>query len=328
MENSQRAILAPLLGLGFGWVLFMFAAWSNLFIQPEYDTAGNYLNAGASVQPSTYLYLGGIALYSLGAFLGLRIASRQRSAEGPGHPLTLAAYRLGNLAVIIGLASAAIFAMANFLGAFGDGGTDSLTVRIFAVYIPIVLSAALVVGLLLLSFVYRGDPGDADSLGVSARQRALGWGYAVPILAAAAAIVFGLTVYDVTGTSLDAWIWVIIQVLIAAGIILGTRFARRARAEIPSPPKPRTALASGAWNLNFVLSIVFGGVVSIMAFVFGSAAFEKLRDYNFDYEGWEIRSVTVSWIVADFAPAIMLIALVIIGLYAAITERHRDEARR
>ena len=76
MENSQRAILAPLIGLGFGWILFMFAAWSNLFIQPEYDSAGNYLNDGASVQPSTYLYLAGIALYSLGALRGLRIASR------------------------------------------------------------------------------------------------------------------------------------------------------------------------------------------------------------------------------------------------------------
>ena len=330
MENSQRAILAPLLGLGFGWILFMFAAWSNLFIQPEYDSAGNYLNDGASVQPSTYLYLAGIALYSLGALTGLRIASRQRSEEGPGHPLTLAAYRFGNLAVIIGLAGGAIFAIGNFLSAFGGGDSGSLTVRIFAVYIPIVLSAALVVVLLLLSFVYRGDPSEAADAapGVSARQKALGWGYAIPILAAAAAIIFGLTVYDVTGTSLEAWVWVIIQVIIAAGIILGTRFARRARAEKPAPPKPRTALASGAWNLNFVLSIVFGGVVSVMAFVFGSGAFEKLRDYNFDYLGWEIASVNLSWIIGDFAPAFMLITLVIVGLFATITERHREEARR
>ena len=76
---------------------------------------------------------------------------------------------------------------------------------------------------------------------------------------------------------------------------------------------------------NFVLSIVFGGVVSVMAFVFGIGAFEQLRDYNFDYAGWEIEPVTFSWVVGDFAPALVLIALVIIGLYATITERHRVE---
>jgi len=50
-----------------------------------------------------------------------------------------------------------------------------------------------------------------------------------------------------------------------------------------------------------------------------------LRDYNFDYAGWEIEPVTFSWVVGDFAPALVLIALVIIGLYATITERHRVE---
>jgi len=62
-----------------------------------------------------------------------------------------------------------------------------------------------------------------------------------------------------------------------------------------------------------------------MAFVFGTGAFEKLRDYNFDYAGWEIEPLTLSWIVSDFSPALVLIVLVIIGLYATITERHRAE---
>jgi hypothetical protein len=99
-----------------------------------------------------------------------------------------------------------------------------------------------------------------------------------------------------------------------------------AKSEKAAAPKPRTVWASGAWNLNFVLSIVFGGVVSVMAFVFGSGSFEKLRDYNFDYAGWEIKPLTVSWLVGDFAPALVLIVLVVIGLYATITERHRNES--
>jgi len=329
MTASNRAVLAPLIGLGFAWLIFMFAAWSNLFIQPELDTMGNVLNEGPQVRPATYLYLLGIALFALGAFLGLRIASKERTALGPDHALTTAAYRFSNLAVIIALVGGTIFAISSFLGAFGRPGSDSLTARILGVYVPIVLAAALVVVLLLMAFVYRKHSPDAhqtETPGMSERQKALGWGYAIPIIAAAIAIIFGLIVYDVTGTSLQAWVWVIIQVIIASGIILGTRFARKARAEKPAPPKPRTAWASGAWNLNFVLSIVFGGVVSVMAFVFGVDAFDKLRDYNFDYAGWEIAPVTSSWIVGEFAPALVLILLVIIGLYATITERHREAA--
>jgi len=182
---------------------------------------------------------------------------------------------------------------------------------------------------LLFAFVVRKDqPNSAStpSAGMTARQKALGLGYAIPIIAAAIAIIFGLIVYDVTGTSLEAWVWVVIQVIIAAGIILGTRYARQAKAEKPAAPRPRTAWSSGAWNLNFVLSIVFGGVVSVMAFAFGSGSFDKLRDYNFDYEGWEVKPFTLNWFLGDFSPALVLIALVTIGLYATITERHKKEA--
>ena len=188
--------------------------------------------------------------------------------------------------MIIALAGGAIFALANFFGAFGGTTAEgNLTERLLGVYLPIVLATALVVTTLLFAFVVRKDKVDAGSAadkGLDARQKALALGYAIPIIAAAVAVIFGLVVYDITGTSLEAWVWVIIQVIIAAGIILGTRYARLAKAEKPAPPKPRTAWASGAWNLNFVLSIVFGAVVSVMAFTFGIGSFEELRDYKFD----------------------------------------------
>jgi hypothetical protein len=60
-----------------------------------------------------------------------------------------------------------------------------------------------------------------------------------------------------------------------------------------------------------------------MAFVFGIGAFEELRDYNFDYVGWEVLPISLNWVVGDFAPAVVLILLVTIGLYATMTERHR-----
>lgn len=331
MESPRRAVLAPLVGLIVGWVFFMFGAWSNLFVQPEYDARGMWLNDGPIVKPSTFLYLAGITAFSLASLHGLRLSAAHKATQDTPDGLSVAAYRLGNLSVIIALAGGAIFALANFFGAFGGATAEgNLTERLLGVYLPIVLATALVVTTLLFAFVVRKDKVDAGSAadkGLDARQKALALGYAIPIIAAAVAVIFGLVVYDITGTSLEAWVWVIIQVIIAAGIILGTRYARLAKAEKPAPPKPRTAWASGAWNLNFVLSIVFGAVVSVMAFTFGIGSFEELRDYKFDYVGWEIEPFTMSWFIGDFAPALVLILLATIGLYATITERHRTETK-
>lgn len=329
MGVAQRAVLAPLAGLMVAWVLFMIAAWSNLYAQPEFDAQGMWLNDGPIVRASTFLYLAGIATFSLASLRGLKWAASHKAAHNPPDGLTIAAYRLGNLSVIIGLAGGAVFALANFFGAFGGSTAEgALLERLLGVYLPIVLATALVVTTLLFAFVFRKDkaePAATEDKGLDARQKALGLGYAIPIIAAAIAVIFGLVVYDLTGTSLEAWVWVIIQIIIAAGIILGTRYARLAKAEKPAAPKPRTAWASGAWNLNFVLSIVFGAVVSVMAFVFGINSFEELRDYKFDYAGWDIEPMTFAWFLGDFAPALVLILLVVIGLYSTITERHRTD---
>jgi len=77
MNTSHKAILLPLLGLAMAWVLFMFASWSNLFIQPEYNSNGMWLNDGPTIRPSTYLYLLGIALYSLASLMSLRMSARE-----------------------------------------------------------------------------------------------------------------------------------------------------------------------------------------------------------------------------------------------------------
>jgi hypothetical protein len=329
MSLPQRAVLAPLVGLIVAWALFMLAAWSNLFVQPNYDAQGGWVNDGPIIKASTFLYLAGIAAFSLASLQGLKVSASAKAEQGSADGLSLAAYRFGNLSVIVALGGGAVFALANFFGAFGGSTSEgSLVERLVGVYLPIVLATALVVTVLLLAFVFRNDKtegGSAAKKELDPREKALGLGYAIPIIAAAVAIIFGLVVFDVTGTSLEAWVWVIIQVIIAAGIILGTRYARMAKTEKAAAPKPRTAWASGAWNLNFVLSIVFGAVVSVMAFTFGVGSFEALRDYNFDYAGWEVQPVTLSWLIGDFAPALVLILLVTIGLYATITERHRVE---
>ena len=65
----------------------------------------------------------------------------------------------------------------------------------------------------------------ADVSGAETHQRSLAWAYSAPILAIAAALIFGL-IYDITQTALEAWIWVVVRALVAAGIIAGTLFSR------------------------------------------------------------------------------------------------------
>ncbi len=72
----QRAVLAPLLGLVIAWALFMVGAWTNLFAQPEYDAQGQWVSDGPVVRASTYLYLAGIAVFSVASLRGLRISRR------------------------------------------------------------------------------------------------------------------------------------------------------------------------------------------------------------------------------------------------------------
>jgi MFS family permease len=331
MGQAHKTILLPLAGLVSGWSFFMFASWSNLYVQPVYDESNSWVSDGGVVRASTFLFLAGIAVFSILSLVALRISVAHRAVVGAEEPLARAGYRFANLSVIIGLGGAVIFGLTTFLSAFSRfGDNEPVLNRLIGVYVPIILAAALVVVVILVAFVYRNDgevPAEGKKSALSARQKAMGLAYAIPIIAGAVAIVFGLVVYDITQTSLEAWVWVIIQVIIASGIILGTRFASQARAEKPQPAKPRTAWASGAWNLNFVLSIVFGAVVSITAFVFGTASFEELRDYNFDYAGWEVESFSLQWFLGDFAPALVLIFLAAIGLYATMTERHREPSQ-
>ena len=174
----------------------------------------------------------------------------------------------------------------------------------------------------------------AKKEGMSESEKALGLGYAVPIIATAIAIIFGLAVYDVTRTDLEVWVWVIIQVIIVSGILLGTRFSTKARSAKAAAPRARVTLAAGAANLNFVLSIVFGVTVSIMSFGFGAAGIEKLRVYP-PYEepapgeeftavwSWTVAPLSVSWFIEQMLPAIVLLVLAAAGTYLSITERNK-----
>jgi hypothetical protein len=338
IKLSKQAILTPLIGLVVGWTLFMFAIYSNLFVYPIYDSQGMYQGEEQIVRISTYLFLAGIVVFGLLALSGQRMALRAREQDGLENPLARAAHRFGNLAVIVALVAGAVYAIGNFLGAFNSFGNreENLLVRLFDVYIPILLATGLVVYVLLRAFVFRKQVAKGSKKeGMSESEKALGLGYAVPIIATAIAIIFGLVVYDVTRTELQVWVWVIIQVIIVIGILLGTRFSTKAKTAKAVAPKPRATLAAGAANLNFVLSIVFGATVSIMSFAFGASAIERLRIYP-EYEEpkpgeeviynytWEVAPFSINWFIEEMVPALVLLFLAAAGTYLSITERNRQ----
>ena len=339
MENklSKLAILAPLVGLIGGWKFFMFAIYAGLFVYPIYDAQGMYQGDEQIIRPSTYLFLSGIVIFGLLALYGQRLALRARALAGVDDALARAAHRFTNFAVIVALVAGAFFAIGNFLGAFNTyiDREENLTVRLFDVYIPILLATGLVVYILLRAFVFRKQVvKGAKKEGMSESEKALGLGYAVPIIFTAIAIIFGLVVYDVTRTDLQVWVWVIIQVIIVSGILLGTRFSTKAKSAKPAAPRARPTLAAGASNLNFVLSIVFGVTVSFMSFSFGAMAIETLRVYPPYKEPepgevfteiwtWTVAPLSVSWFIEQMLPAVVLLVLAAAGTYLSITERNK-----
>jgi heme/copper-type cytochrome/quinol oxidase subunit 2 len=337
IKLAKQAILTPLIGLVVGWTLFMFAIYSNLFIFPLVDSQGQYLGEAQVVKLATYLYLLGIVAFGLLSLRGQELALDARELAGLEAPLPRAAHRFTNLTVVISLVGGSIYAITNFLNAFTSFGNENvnLLVRLFDVYVPIVLATILVIFILLRAFVFRKqNVKETKKQGLSESEKALGLGYAIPILFTAVAIIFGLVVYDITRTDLQVWVWVVIQVIIALGILLGTRFSSKARSAKAAPPRARQTLAAGAANLNFVLSIVFGATVSIMSFTFGASAIESLRvwpeydkptkiDGEFYYDPtWKVADFEWTWFFESMVPALVLLLIAAVGIYLFITERN------
>jgi heme/copper-type cytochrome/quinol oxidase subunit 4 len=320
LSKVQQAIALPLIGEVWGWLFFVVALWANQMQNNlTYGTQYPAFPAPEIVHASTYLFLVAIAGFSLAAVRGQSLAIESRGQLGESHQLARAAHRFTTLAVVIGLAFGAIYAIGNFMGAFGYSSSNAQNagIRFLDVYLPILLATGLVVYVILRAFVFREgehQEGEKDKRGLTEAQKALGLGYAMPIIATAIAIILGLVVYDVTKTTLQVWVWVLIQVIVVAGVIQGTRFAAKAKQGKVRPPRERRALAAGAAGLNFVLSIVFGGVVSIMAFSYGASAIDKTNQ----------EPVTFSWAVNELLPALVLLGLAVVGIYWTLIARNAE----
>jgi len=335
----QKAIATPLIGEIWGWLFFVAAIYANQLQSQSYyhystyapDVMNEYVHIG------TYLFLLAIGGFSAAALVGQSQAIKSRAELGEENRLARAAQRFSTLTIVLALAFGAIFAIGNFMGAFGYSASNvqNPIIRIFDVYLPILLATAMVVFVILRAFVFREGEHSEEAKGkrgLTDTQKALGLGYAMPIVTTAVAIIFGLIVYDVTKTTLQVWVWVLIQMIVVGGVVQGTRFASKAKQGSVRPPRERKALAAGAAGLNFVLSIVFGGVVSIMAFSYGAEAVSKLQNYpEYDMNGKVIGAdkvtldpITFTWVINDLLPALVLLGLAVVGIYWTIVARNTE----
>lgn len=290
MSTPTKTPVVLILGAAvISWSLFMIALYTDLFVEDVFED-GIRVGQEPPVSPSTYLFFVAVAVFGVAAVWSQRLAIKQRVERGSAERSSRGAHRFATLSIIIGLAISTVLGISVFLEGFsGYRDEESLIVRTFTTYLPIVLYTALLVVVILMGFVFRSDtlpkshdkvPEDAIDAGepvAAGSQRDLGAAYAIPIIAAAIALIFGLVVYDITGTSLQVWVWVIIQFLIGSGVIAGTIFGERAVAQGPTSQSSRSRVTRSARGLNFVLSIVFAGIVTVMAFGYGGSAIDSLR---------------------------------------------------
>jgi hypothetical protein len=289
--SARTPLLLILSSAVVAWALFMVGIYTDLFVEQVYNDAGEWIGRSPAITTSKYLFFAATAVFAAAAVIAQRMSIAQRVSAGIHDRPSRSGHRFATLSIIVGLAVAAIIGISVFLEGFSGNRQDGQTLleRSLDTYVPIVLFTGLVVVVLLAAFVFRSDtlpkssdrvPDDAvdhEEVAGSGSQRDLGAAYAIPIVATAVALIFGLVVYDATGTSLDVWIWVIIQLVIGSGIVVGTIYGERAVAQGPTSQSSRARVTRSARGLNFVLSIVFGAIVTGMAFGYGGSAIDELR---------------------------------------------------
>jgi dolichol kinase len=112
--------------------------------------------ANQSVHAAVYIFFVGIAALGAASIIGKRIARRL-----PESRIVKSARGFTTLASIFTLILGVIYGFATFTMGFSTNGANEL-VRIFSVYVPIILDAGLLVAVILLSFVARNE-GEEDA---------------------------------------------------------------------------------------------------------------------------------------------------------------------
>ena len=296
-KRARSAVILIWAAAALSWILIVTGIYADIAADIHVGGQSDLeAQAVSVVRSSRYLFLAAIALLVGGALWGRRRIEANLEANDAGSTLSRPAHAFSGTVVIIGLVFSVIAALTVFLESFvgSVGEPVAIDVRIWNTYVPIVLYTAVIVTAILVAFVFRRNR--VDSVGVlsSAQsqvstertlkqsnlpsvQRATGLAFSMPIVAVALALILGLILYDVSRTAIQVWIWVLIQAFIAAGIIFGTWFSRRAIQTLRSEHRAVSGAVVGSRNLNFVLSVVFAALVAAMSLSYGGGAMEQLR---------------------------------------------------
>jgi hypothetical protein len=158
--RGRVALGLPLLGLVGLWAVFLGAQITDLYQQ----YGSNYGNSAVQQNEfhiSTYLFLVGIAILGLTSVTARRMAHQLNATA-----LERAVRGFSLVAVFVALIIGAIFGVGNFMANFmttvsyapGSGYVaPSELMRVFNVYIPIVLDAAIMVFVIIRAFVNPVD---------------------------------------------------------------------------------------------------------------------------------------------------------------------------
>lgn len=329
-KNVRLGLVLPLVGVTVAWVALVIAAYMDL--------QNNFFRAYGSptvvpVKVSTYVVLAGLAIASGLALIGFKLADAEHLKSET--PIVRATYRFTGLTIVLALAFDVIFAFTTFIDSLNSSGVyyrtpPTVWERFLGVYLPIILVAGLIVYVLLQATLFRKSSPvqGTETKGMSETQKALAIGYALPIIGTAIAVIIGIAVFDAQRTSIQGWTWVLILLLVGSSIVFGTRSAAKAKLAKPVVRAPRVVGAAGAVTLNYVLSVVFAGVVSIMSFIFGVGAINSLANYpecpSGNCAGPTVLPMTADWWINQMIPAFLLLVLVQTATYLAITSRHKQ----
>src|SRR5690625_4856422 len=207
-SGAMAALRIVLVGLLGGWALFV----AGGFVQER--GSGHGPATADTYDWSIYVFLAAVALFGGACLLGARRARRAAPAEPV---LGRAAYHHAIAGLIVAAAAGALALAVVFFSLFASD-PDTVLIRVVNAYLPIVAFTAVVVALLLAGVVFRGPaptsppapgppaPGPVAHLPPPADTRNSALAYAVPIIVAALAAIATGVVYDLTDTSLTAWV--------------------------------------------------------------------------------------------------------------------------
>lgn len=327
-KNVRMGLVLPLVGVTVAWVALVLASYLDIGVNYQTGTGyGNYVE----VKPSTYMVLVGLALASGLVLWGFKVVDALHVSSTAA--LVRAVYRFAGLMVVIALVFDAVYALVTFMNSFDLGMASGVSAtpggRFLGVYLPILLDSGLVVFVLLQATLWRKSSSVEGSAtpGMSETQKALAIGYALPIIGTALAIILGLIFYDIQKQDFQIWTWVVIQLIIGASIVLGTRFAAKAKSAKPVVKAPRVVGAAGAVTLNYVLSLVFAGAVSIMSFAFATSAVSSLATPTCVDGGActiDRSPMDADWWMNKMVPSFLLLVSVQIAVYLVITLRSKE----